>query len=261
MKLASPSAGLGGRVTNQNSNVSQPVPPRSNISFGLLVRDSGDEGKSIVAAGLSRNRTANSEEATFAARTCIGDDAVPFDARPIVAPAQVSAEQVLEQPSHTASAAEVAKTLSPTISETILLSILKDVVERRSAVVSSLATDSKNEHGGNKQTIERGAATRAVSDSAGMATPPSAIGQPGVAALGGTQTPTALSSSVRPMTSSGHHMAARITALPSEVIISLRGLALSSAEREALADEIQAMLKHYQFDDRVIRIVGFGGEK
>lgn len=200
----------------------------------------------VVGAGNSR----------FEVETKIGDDAIRFDARPIVAPTggtkSVGGTDAGIEPSPIAKITEASV---PTYAE--LAKLVAHLAQNLPAIAEHL-------------TARSGPAAIAETASARPSGAPLPTGMPAAAppAPGGREPlslitklteaiaakPTAAPPPLQTST-----LAARVTALPREIVIMLRGVTLSAEERETLADTVQRELAPLRLNERTIRIMGAGG--
>lgn len=193
---------------------------------------------------------------SFAVETAIGDDAVRFDARAIVAPTGGQADADTQVP---ASAPPAESEPSPDRpAQSALAELVGELAER----VSIIARQVESLHLGtvrspamptdNIPASPTATPTAPGSSPAALRRTPAAPTRPGEAASALRYVPDPASSSTPTL--------ARVTALPRDILVVLRGISLSAEESFALVDKMRGVLARHRLGDRMIRIVGTGAQ-
>lgn len=230
-------------------------PKGENSGFAHLLRGANGRGG---AGAQHLDLVAESSNGRFKIETRIGDDAVRFDARPIVAPiGRSEAQDSAGASTGPSPAGEATPNGAPTYAH--LLELVSHLVQRLPIIADRLT--GKPSPGA---TFEMAASSpaRARQVAGGSAgTPPSPGGHETLPlAARVAEDPMAAKPSAPPAPVQTNALAARIAALPREILIVLRGVSLSAEERESLVDAVRRELAPLRLGERTIRIVGAGGK-
>lgn len=230
-----------------------PAPTGARHGAGAFVdilhggRNIGRDAPSMVASFL-----VDTGAGRFEVETHVGDAAVRFDARPIVAP--VTPDPRPDAPGAVAAATDAAPPASEP-PKAGLAELMHAIVQtlpafdtREAPPVSTAPSEAPPAAPGTRS----GPAARAGAVPEGRVAPRLIVAvTDGVEAA-----PPAARQAPPPATNA---LSARVAALPREILIVLRGISLAADESRALVDEIRQALVHYRFRDRPIRILGAGG--
>lgn len=200
--------------------------------------------------------TVDTDSARFVVETHIGDTAVRFDARPIVAPIggpEEAAPQTFTAPK-TPDAPREAPT---TVTYPALLQLAGEIAARLPAIadriVQAQAAPVRGESA--RPRIGGGGVGTWRPTETAMRSPALRHGPTSFEARGSVS-----AAPQPPSTASQNMVAARIAALPREVMVVLRGLSLTASEERSLSDAMRGMLIQHHLGDRIIRIVGTGAK-
>lgn len=195
----------------------------------------------------------DTETGRFAVETAIGDDAVRFDARPILAPTGASGGAATGTGAPgAASTGQPAATDAPP--HAALADLVAELAERLPVIAARAA-------------IPQGEAARSALlfpvSSGPPPTPASSIAAASPArhreTAGAAPGRVGAAAALRYLPDLGRTAArtsAQVTALPRDVVVVLRGVSLSFEEGSMLSEKMRAVLAEHRLGDRTIRIMG-----
>jgi len=226
-----------------------------NSGFAHLLR--GANGHS--GAGAMRDHlVVAGRNSRFEVETRIGDDAVRFDARPIIAP--IGGPEVPDSAEANIGSSPVDDAIPagvPTHAD--LMELVGHLVQRLLVIADRLTTKPSGVAMPETAALPPARARVIAGDSGG--TPPSPGGReflPLTVIV--AEDPITAKPSTPPAPVQTNALVARIAALPREIVIVLRGVALSAEERETLVDAARKELAPLRLGERTIRIVGAGAK-
>lgn len=219
-------------------------------SFAQLLRgpNGGRESNATMKVETGANH--------FAVETRIGEDAVRFDARPIVAPTADAKPAAPANARHSLAAkADAAEAPTPAQAE------LEKLVEQLARHLPSIAGHFTKEYGPALQSTGPGG-PRQIGPTTGTAAEctPLQMGRTPGQSTANTADVVATKPTSTPPPAQTSAVAARVSALPREIVIVLRGVSLSAKDRETLADIVRHELAPHRLGERMIRIIGAGGK-
>lgn len=193
--------------------------------------------------------------ARFALETHIGDSAVRFDARPIVAPIG-GTEDVAVEDAKRPPAVDTPTEALPTVTYPALLQLSGEIAARLPVIADRIAQARGTSVHGEAPPLRRKSGSVGTWRPLDPATlsPPLRHGPASFQARGSASA----APPAPPPTASQNMLAARVTALPREIVVVLRGLSLTASEARSLSDAMRGMLVLHQLGDRIIRFVGAG---
>ncbi len=232
------------------------VPPEQakggTDGFARLLRGAGGRGAAeallpdIIAGGNSR----------FEVETQIGDDAVRFDARPIVAPTGAA-----EAPGDGAgaksgvTAGEALPGAAPAHAD--LLALVGQLARRLPDIADGPLAGRAWVAASQNAPAAPGRPIRIAASPVGR--PPAPDGRESLPLTVRVSDDAAARPSTPPSPAHTNALTARLAALPREILVVLRGVTLSPDERETLIDAVRRELTPLRLGERTIRIVGAGG--
>ncbi|WP_332819469.1 hypothetical protein [Sphingopyxis sp.] len=230
-------------------------PKGGNGGFAHLLHGANGHGR----AGATRpDLVVEGGNSRFEVETRIGDDAVRFDARPIVAP--IGEPDVSDSAEANIGSSPVGEAIPAGVATHADLMELVGHLVQRLPVIADRFTGKP----GPVATPETAAAppARARLIAGGSeGTPPSPGGRESLPlTVRVTEDPMAAKPSTPPAPAQTNALVARIAALPREIVIVLRGVTLSAEEHETLVDAAQKELAPLRLGERTIRIVGAGAK-
>lgn len=260
MKIGTPPPGNITATPVQSGQVRQTA--RNPGNFANLLRSAQGDGPRppapIPALPLAEITAGGNR---FSVETQIGDDAIRFDARPIVGP---TATPVFSDDTD-AKAAGPADDIQPsdiTPPREELIALVVQIADRIPPLVTmpaQMATDGPSPPAPtiSAQRTDGAAPRFPLVPQAGLL-----ISPPLIVSVVGAQSPEAAAPPPpTPTPTTSHLLAARVAALPREVIVALHGVTLSSDDMLMLADTIRQALAQYRLEDRPVRIFGTGGKR
>lgn len=227
-------------------------PKGGNGAFARLLRGANGHG----GAGTRPELAVEGGNSRFEVETRIGDDAVRFDARPIVAPIGKPGTPDIDGADSGSSPIDKAIPAG-TPTRVDLRELVGHLIQRLPVIADRLTARPGGE--ALPETIVRLPARAGVIAEGSEGTPPSQGGRGSLPLMVSmTEDSMTAKPSTPPAPVQTTTLIARVAALPREIVIVVRGVRLSAEEREALAEAARHELAPLQLGERTIRIMGAG---
>lgn len=243
----------------ENRNAAAPSPPARQRPFLDILQADRSGKPPVVNIRALLECVVEAGGQRFAVATHIGEDAVRFDARPIVAPSGEPAGENDGPPLTPAPRAELPPPQNPLRDPAPQFAHARDLGARIGLHAAMIASEIGAGRLDTRPLDQAGRGGRMASSGLAPAIPAAVLSggaQPPPSAEASAQRP----ASARTRGGGGSDTSAfvRLSALPRDIILAIRGMPLSAADIRALREALRETLERHGLGDRAVRIDTMG---